>query len=78
MLDADALRQRREEIGDLIHRRRLACGYTLEDVGRAAGYPARTAQAMMTRIEQGRRALTAERIRGVAELLSLPVAMLVP
>lgn len=78
MLDADALRQRREEIGDLIHRRRLACGYTLEDVGRAAGYPARTAQAMMTRIEQGRRALTAERIRGVAELLSLPVALLVP
>lgn len=78
MLDADALRQRREEIGDLIHRRRLACGYTLEDVGRAAGYPPRTAQAMMTRIEQGRRSLTAERIRGVAELLSLPVAMLVP
>lgn len=78
MLDADALRQRREEIGDLIHRRRLACGYTLEDIGRAAGYPARTAQAMMTRIEQGRRALTAERIRGVAELLSLPVALLVP
>lgn len=78
MLDADASRQRREEIGDLIHQRRLACGYTLEEVGRAAGYPARTAQAMMTRIEQGRRALTAERIRGVAELLSLPVAMLVP
>lgn len=78
MLDADALRQRREEIGDLIHQRRLACGLTLEDVGRAAGYPARTAQAMMTRIEQGRRALTAERIRGVAALLSLPVAMLVP
>lgn len=78
MLDADALRQRREEIGDLIHQRRLACGYTLEDVGRAAGYPARTAQAMMTRIEQGRRTLTADRIRAVADLLSLPVALLVP
>lgn len=78
MIDADALRQRREEIGDLIHRRRLACGYTLEDVGRAAGYPPRTAQAMLTRIEQGRRALTADRIRAVADLLSLPVALLVP
>lgn len=78
MLNTDAIQQRREEIGDLIHQRRLACGLTLEAVGRAAGYPARTAQAMMTRIEQGRRALTAERIRGVAALLSLPVAMLVP
>lgn len=78
MIDVDVIQQRREEIGDLIHQRRLACGLTLEEVGRAAGYPARTAQAMMTRIEQGRRALTAERIRGVAELLSLPVALLVP
>lgn len=78
MLNTDAIQQRREEIGDLIHQRRLACGLTLEEVGRAAGYPARTAQVMMTRIEQGRRALTAERIRGVAALLSLPVAMLVP
>lgn len=78
MLDADAIQQRREEIGDLIHRRRLACGLTLEDVGRAAGYPARTAQTAMTHIEQGRQTLTATRIRAVAELLSLPIALLVP
>lgn len=78
MLDADTIQQRREEIGDLIHRRRLACGLTLEEVGRAAGYPAQTAQTAMTRIEQGRRALTAERIRAVAVLLSLPIAALVP
>lgn len=78
MINADAIQQRREEIGDLIHRRRLACGYTLEEVGRAAGYPASTAQPMATLIEQGRRTLTADRIRAVAELLSLPVALLVP
>lgn len=78
MLDADALQRRREEIGDLIHRRRLACGLTLDEVGRAAGYPARTAQPMATLIEQGQRTLTANRIRGVADLLSLPIAMLVP
>lgn len=78
MIDVDAIQQRREEIGDLIHQRRLACGLTLEEVGRAAGYPARTAQAMMTRIEQGRRTLTAERIRAVAGVLSLPVSLLVP
>lgn len=78
MIDVDAIQQRREEIGDLIHQRRLACGLTLEEVGRAAGYPARTAQAMMSRIEQGRRTLTAERIRAVAGVLSLPVSLLVP
>lgn len=77
-MEKEKLLDRMQEIGGIIHQRRLACGYTLEEVGRAAGYPADSAQVQLSRIEQGRQMLAAERIRAIADLLSLPIAMLVP
>ena len=77
-MEKEKLLDRMQEIGDIIHQRRLACGLRLEDVGRAAGYPASSAQVQLTRIEQGKQMLAADRIRAVADLLSLPIAMLVP
>lgn len=66
------------DIAQLITERRRALGLTRADVGRACGYVGDGARSVPRRWEQGDALPPLDRLRRLADVLLLPVDLLIP
>lgn len=66
------------DIAQLITERRRALGLTRADVGRACGYAGDGARSVPRRWEQGDALPPLDRLRRLADVLRVPVELLIP